>query len=144
MIRSVFKGSGSALPARCMTNDELAERVDTSDEWIRERTGIGTRYVAGEGETTGTLATAAARAALADAGIAASEVDLIVLATATPDHTFPATATAVPSGFSTGARSAPSVTSLPATISPFAFIAVPPIRAPGKEMVAKARFPSGR
>ena len=95
MIRSVFKGSGSALPARCMTTDELAERVDTSDEWIRERTGIGTRYVAGEGETTGTLATAAARAALADAGIAASEVDLIVLATATPDHTFPATATAV-------------------------------------------------
>jgi hypothetical protein len=70
LIRSVFKGSGSALPARCMTNDELAERVDTSDEWIRERTGIGTRYVAGEGETTGTLATAAARAALADAGIA--------------------------------------------------------------------------
>ncbi len=95
MIRSVFKGSGSALPARCMTNDELAERVDTSDAWIRERTGIATRYVAGEGETTGSLATAAARAALADAGIPAGEVDLIVLATATPDSTFPATATAV-------------------------------------------------
>ena len=95
MIRSVFKGSGSALPAKCMTNDELTQFVDTSDAWIRERTGIAMRYVAGEGETTGTLGTAAARAALADAGIAASEVDLIVLATATPDSTFPATATTV-------------------------------------------------
>jgi len=95
LIRSVFKGSGSALPKKCMTNDELARFVDTSDEWIRERTGIAMRHVAGEGETTGTLATAAARAALADAGIAAREVDLIVLATATPDSTFPATATAV-------------------------------------------------
>ena len=95
MIRSVFKGSGSALPKKCMTNDELARLVDTSDEWIRERTGIAMRHVAGEGETTGTLATAAARAALADAGIAASEIDLIVLATATPDSTFPATATIV-------------------------------------------------
>ena len=95
MIRSVFKGSGSALPAKCMTNDELAELVDTSDEWIRERTGITCRHIAGEGETTATLATAAARAALADAGIAAAEIDLIVLATATPDSTFPATATKV-------------------------------------------------
>lgn len=95
MIRSVFKGSGSALPARVMSNDELARTVDTSDEWIRERTGISTRYIAGEGETTGTLATEAARAALADAGIPASEIDLIVLATATPDSTFPATATQV-------------------------------------------------
>ncbi|MBN9506238.1 MAG: ketoacyl-ACP synthase III [Altererythrobacter sp.] len=95
MIRSVFKGSGSALPARAVSNDELARLVDTSDEWIRERTGISNRYLAGEGETTGTLATEAARAALADAGIAASEIDLIVLATATPDCTFPATATQV-------------------------------------------------
>ena len=95
MIRSVFKGSGSALPQKCLTNDELSRLVDTSDEWIRERTGIAVRHIAGEGETTGTLATAAARAALADAGIAPSEVDLIVLATATPDHTFPATATTV-------------------------------------------------
>ncbi len=95
MIRSVFKGSGSALPAKRMTNDELARLVDTSDEWIRERTGIATRHIAGDGETTGTLATAAARAALADAGVAASEVDLIILATATPDSTFPATATTV-------------------------------------------------
>jgi 3-oxoacyl-[acyl-carrier-protein] synthase-3 len=91
----VFKGSGSALPARAMSNDELARTVDTSDEWIRERTGIATRHIAGEGETTGTLATDAARAALADAGIPASDVDLIVLATATPDSTFPATATQV-------------------------------------------------
>ena len=95
MIRTVFKGSGSALPARRMSNDELAELVDTSDEWIRERTGIAARYVAGEGETTGTLAAEAARAALADAGIEVGEVDLIVLATATPDSTFPATATQV-------------------------------------------------
>lgn len=95
MIRSVFKGSGSALPARLMTNDELAKLVDTSDEWIRERTGITTRHIAGEGETTSSLAAEAARNALADAGIPASEVDLIVLATATPDSTFPATATKV-------------------------------------------------
>ncbi len=95
MMRSVFKGVGSALPARAVSNAELAETVDTSDEWIRERTGITNRYIAGDGETTGTLATEAARAALADAGIAASEVDLIVLATATPDQTFPATATTV-------------------------------------------------
>ena len=95
MIRSVIKGSGSALPTRLVTNDELAQQVDTSDEWIRERTGICQRYIAGEGETTGTLATAAARAALADAGMTPAEVDLIVLATATPDRTFPATATLV-------------------------------------------------
>jgi len=95
MIRSVVKGSGSALPPRIVTNAELAERVDTSDEWIRERTGITQRHIAGEGETTGTLATEAARAALADAGIDAGRVDLIVLATATPDSTFPATATQV-------------------------------------------------
>ena len=95
MIRSVFKGAGSALPARVLHNDELARMVDTSDEWIRERTGIATRHIAGEGETTASLATAAAAAALVDAGIAAAEVDLIVLATATPDNTFPATATQV-------------------------------------------------
>lgn len=95
MIRSVLKGTGSALPAKVVSNAELAERVDTSDAWIRERTGIGQRYLAGEGETTSTLATAAARAALADAGLDISEIDLIVLATATPDKTFPATATIV-------------------------------------------------
>src|SRR5690606_15844375 len=81
VIRSVFKGSGSALPSKLLTNDELATLVDTSDEWIRERTGITGRYIAEDGETTGSLATDAARAALADAGIAPSEVDLIVLAT---------------------------------------------------------------
>jgi len=95
VIRSVFKGSGSALPSRAVSNEELAKTVDTSDEWIRERTGITNRHIAGEGETTGTLAAEAARKALADAGIDAGEIDLIVLATATPDSTFPATATQV-------------------------------------------------
>jgi 3-oxoacyl-[acyl-carrier-protein] synthase-3 len=95
MIRSVVKGSGSALPKRVVTNAELAKTVDTSDEWIRERTGITQRHIAGEGETTGTLATAAAKAALKDADIEGREVDLIVLATATPDRTFPSTATMV-------------------------------------------------
>ena len=95
MIRSVVKGSGSALPKRIVTNEELARTVDTSDEWIRERTGIAQRHIAGEGETTASLATDAARAALADAGIDAKAIDLIVLATATPNRTFPATATLV-------------------------------------------------
>jgi 3-oxoacyl-[acyl-carrier-protein] synthase-3 len=95
MIRSVVKGSGSALPRRAVSNDELAKSVETSDEWIVERTGIRNRYIAGEGETTATLATEAARNALDAAGIAAGEVDLIVLATTTPDQTFPATATQV-------------------------------------------------
>jgi 3-oxoacyl-[acyl-carrier-protein] synthase-3 len=88
-------GSGSALPRRVVTNDELASSIDTSDEWIVERTGIRQRYIAGEGETTASLATDAARAALADCGLAPSDIDLIVLATATPDNTFPATATKV-------------------------------------------------
>jgi 3-oxoacyl-[acyl-carrier-protein] synthase-3 len=80
---------------RRVSNAELAETVDTSDEWIVERTGIRFRYIAGPDETTGTLAADAARAALTAAGKAADEVDLIVLATATPDQTFPATATKV-------------------------------------------------
>ena len=88
-------GTGSALPRRIVTNAELAERVDTSDEWIVARTGIRQRHIAGDDETTATLATAAARAALADAGIDAASIGLIVLATATPDNTFPATATRV-------------------------------------------------
>ncbi|QZD90007.1 ketoacyl-ACP synthase III [Qipengyuania aurantiaca] len=95
MIRAVITGSGSALPRDCVTNADLEARVDTSDEWIVERTGIRQRYIAGEGETTSTLATEAARKALDDAGVDASEIGLIVLATATPDHTFPATATQV-------------------------------------------------
>ena len=93
--RSVILGSGSALPARRLDNEELAKQVDTSDEWIVERTGIRSRYIAGEHETTGTLATAAAKAALAAAGLEARDIGLIVLATATPDQTFPATATKV-------------------------------------------------
>ena len=93
--RSVLLGTGSALPKRAVSNAELAERVDTSDEWIVGRTGIRNRYIAGEGETTGTLATEAARRALAAAGLEGKDIGLIVLATATPDQTFPATATAV-------------------------------------------------
>jgi len=88
-------GTGSYLPERVVTNAELAERVDTSDEWIVARTGIRERHIAAEGEKTSDLATAAARRALEAAGIAASEIGLLVLATATPDLTFPATATQV-------------------------------------------------
>ncbi|TNE28802.1 MAG: ketoacyl-ACP synthase III [Alphaproteobacteria bacterium] len=95
MIRSVVRGSGSALPKRCVSNEELAQTVDTSDEWIVERSGIRQRYVAGEGETTSSLAIDAAKAACADAGVDPTTIDLIVLATATPDNTFPATATKV-------------------------------------------------
>ena len=83
-LRSVIAGTGSSLPKRRVDNEELAAQVDTSDQWIVERTGIRSRYIAGDGETTASLATGAARAALADAGIDATEVDLIVLATATP------------------------------------------------------------
>jgi len=95
--RAVIIGTGSALPRRLVTNAELAETVDTSDEWIVERTGIRARYIAGEGETTSSLATEAARKAIEAAGIAPSEIGLIVLATATPDQTFPASATIVQS-----------------------------------------------
>ena len=95
MIRATIAGTGSALPARRVTNDELAKTVDTSDEWIVERTGIRFRHIAGEGETTATLAADACRAALTAAGIEADSIDLIVLATATPDQTFPASATKV-------------------------------------------------
>ena len=94
-LRSVIRGSGSALPKRAVPNAEMAAMVDTTDEWIVERTGIRNRFIAGDGETTATLATEAARNALAAAGIDAADVGLIVLATATPDQTFPATATLV-------------------------------------------------
>ncbi|HOA48785.1 MAG TPA: beta-ketoacyl-ACP synthase III [Novosphingobium sp.] len=94
-LRSVLLGTGSALPRRAVSNAELASQVDTSDEWIVERTGIRNRHIAGEGETTSTLAIEASRAALAAAGVEGSTIDLIVLATATPDQTFPATATIV-------------------------------------------------
>ncbi|HEX5536080.1 MAG TPA: beta-ketoacyl-ACP synthase III [Sphingobium sp.] len=93
--RSVVLGTGSALPAQAVGNEELARRVDTSDEWIRERTGISTRHIAGDGETTATLATDAARVAIDAAGLLPSDIDLIILATATPDQTFPASATRV-------------------------------------------------
>lgn len=98
MIRSVIRGTGSCLPARVVGNDELAGRVETSDEWIAQRTGIRRRHIAAEGETTSTLAIAAARAALADAGLEASDIDLIIVATATPDYTFPSVATQVQAG----------------------------------------------
>ena len=94
-LRSVLIGTGSALPKRAVSNAELAETVETSDEWIVARTGIRNRHLAGEGETTGTLAIDAARSALAAAGLEGTDIGLIVLATATPDQTFPATATAV-------------------------------------------------
>ena len=94
-VRSVVAGVGSALPKRRVTNDELAGTVDTTDEWIVERTGIRSRYIASDGETTGSLALDAARSALESAGVDARDIDLIVLATATPDQTFPSTATKV-------------------------------------------------
>jgi 3-oxoacyl-[acyl-carrier-protein] synthase-3 len=93
--RSVIVGTGSALPPRRVTNAELAERVDTTHEWIVERTGIEARHIAADGETTATLATEAAQKALEAAGVPADQVGLIVLATATPDQTFPASATRV-------------------------------------------------
>jgi 3-oxoacyl-[acyl-carrier-protein] synthase III len=93
--RSVVRGCGSYLPERIVTNAELAARIDTTDEWIVQRTGIRQRYVAADGEFTSDLATRAAERALASAGMTGSDLDLIVLATATPDHTFPATAAKV-------------------------------------------------
>lgn len=95
VLRSQVMGCGGYLPARIVTNDELAKRVDTSDEWITTRTGIKQRHIAAEGELTSDLGAHAAERALAAAGIAADEVDLIVLATTTPDETFPATATRI-------------------------------------------------
>ncbi len=88
-------GVGSYLPARVLTNEQLAQSVDTSDEWIRERTGIIQRFIAAEGQNTSDLAVNAAKDTLDNAGMQAEDIDLIVLATATPDLTFPATATIV-------------------------------------------------
>ena len=95
VARSLVTGCGAYLPSNAVTNDELAERVQTSDEWIRRRTGIRQRHIAAEGELTSDLGLAAARAALAAAGRRPSEIDLIVCATSTPDETFPATATRI-------------------------------------------------
>ncbi|NRP71022.1 3-oxoacyl-[acyl-carrier-protein] synthase 3 [Ensifer psoraleae] len=92
MIRSVVRGFGAALPKRVMTNKEMETKVDTSDEWIVQRTGIHQRYIAGEGETTASLGESAARAALARADLTPDDLDLIIVATSTPDNTFPATA----------------------------------------------------
>lgn len=97
MIRSVVQGCGAYLPERVVTNSELAQKVDTSDDWIIERTGIRERRIAADGELTSDLALKAAQAALADAKMSAKDIDLIVLATTTPDETFPATATVVQS-----------------------------------------------
>jgi 3-oxoacyl-[acyl-carrier-protein] synthase-3 len=98
MIRSVVVGCGSYLPERILTNADLAKIVDTSDEWIIERSGIRQRHIAADGELTSDLALKASQAALANAGLTAADVDLIVLATATPDETFPATACRVQTG----------------------------------------------
>ena len=95
MQKSYIRGVGSYLPPRVLTNAQLAETVDTSDEWIRERTGITQRYIAAEGQYTSDLGVAAAKNALVAAGMDASEIDLIICATSTPDLTFPATATII-------------------------------------------------
>lgn len=95
ILRSVVAGCGSYLPSRIVTNAELAQRVDTTDEWIVQRTGIRQRHVAADDEPTSVVGLKAAQAALADAGMDAVEIDLIIVATATPDHTFPATATQI-------------------------------------------------
>lgn len=92
MIRSIVRGFGSALPKRVVTNREMESMVDTTDEWIVQRTGIRQRYLAGEGETSASLGEAAARAALDNASLTPDDIDLIIVATSTPDNTFPATA----------------------------------------------------
>ncbi|KQP59243.1 beta-ketoacyl-ACP synthase III [Methylobacterium sp. Leaf112] len=97
-LRSVVVGCGSALPARCVTNDELAKTVETSDDWIVQRTGIRQRYLSDASETTSLLGTRAAQAALDDAGLTAADIDLVICATSTPDHTFPSTATQIQAG----------------------------------------------
>lgn len=95
MIRSAVIGFGSYLPDRVVTNKELSKTLDTTDEWIRQRTGIGQRHIAAKGEFTSHLAVKAANEAIANSGIDISSLDLLVLATTTPDNTFPATAARV-------------------------------------------------
>ena len=98
VTRSVVLGRGSYLPSRVLTNSQLSRMVDTSDEWITQRTGICERHIAGEGETTADMALKAARAALDAAQVDAQSIDLIVSATSTPDNTFPASAVSVQAG----------------------------------------------
>jgi 3-oxoacyl-[acyl-carrier-protein] synthase III len=95
LLRSQVVGCGAYLPERIVTNDELAQRLDTSDAWIMQRTGIRQRHIAAEGELCSDLARRAAQRALADAGMSAAEIDLLIVATTTPDNTFPSTATKV-------------------------------------------------
>jgi 3-oxoacyl-[acyl-carrier-protein] synthase III len=97
-IRACVRGVGSALPAQAVSNAELATRVDTSDDWIVQRTGIRQRYVAGPDETTSSLALKAAQAALLNGGLEPADIDLVIVATSTPDYTFPAVATQVQAG----------------------------------------------
>ena len=105
VIRSVIRGVGAYLPKRVLTNAELSQMVDTNDEWIRERTGISARHIAADGELTSDLAIAAAKQALVRANVDPVEIDLVICATATPDRTFPATATRIQAslGISKGA-----------------------------------------
>ena len=98
LIRSVIRGVGAYLPKRIMTNDDLARMVDTSDAWIRERTGIEQRHVAEEGELTSDLGIAASRQALVRAGIDPVDIDLVICASSTPDRTFPATGVRIQAG----------------------------------------------
>jgi 3-oxoacyl-[acyl-carrier-protein] synthase-3 len=95
VIRSIIRGCGGYLPQKLVTNDELARRMDTSDAWIRERTGIVQRHIAADGELTSDLGAAAAKQALVRSGIALSAIDLVICATSTPDRTFPATAATI-------------------------------------------------
>ncbi|HSF93969.1 MAG TPA: beta-ketoacyl-ACP synthase III [Thermohalobaculum sp.] len=95
VVRARAVGCGHYLPANVVTNEQLSKRLDTTDEWIRTRTGIERRHIAAEGEKTSDLAIAAAKAALANAGLTAADIDAVILATATPDQTFPSTATCV-------------------------------------------------
>ena len=97
-LRSVVVGAGAYLPANVVRNEDLAERLDTSDEWIVQRTGITRRHIAAPDETTSTMGLKAARAALADAGLSATDIDLIIVATSTPDYTFPSVATQIQAG----------------------------------------------
>lgn len=95
MLRSVVVGTGAYLPARILTNHDIAKTLDTSDEWIQERTGIAQRHIAAENENTSDLAIHAAKDALKNAGIDAASIDLLIVATSTPDYTMPATAVKV-------------------------------------------------